>query len=68
MSILIGQLYSYHSPIVALGATGAGTDLGAETDADIGLGASDDNGEGDGTGSSRIAPPEGETPSRGDPV
>ena len=53
-------------PVVASGAAGAGEDIGADTDADVGVGTSEDYGENDGTGSSGVALPEDETPPRGD--
>ena len=49
-------------PVVAFDATGAGENVGADTDADVGVGASDGGGEDDGTGSSCVTPPEGEIP------
>ena len=52
-------------PVVAFGVTGAGEDVGADADADVSLGASDNDRENDGTIFSGIAPPEGETPPRG---
>ncbi|CAM9890718.1 unnamed protein product, partial [Ascophyllum nodosum] len=52
--------------VVAFGATGAEEDVGVDGDADFGVGTSDDDGENDRTGSSRVAPQESETPPRGD--
>ena len=52
-------------PVVASGAAGAGADVGADANGNVGVGASDDDGESYGTGSSGVAPPEGEAPLRG---
>ena len=49
-------------PAVAFGAAGAGAYIGVDVD----VGASYDGGENDRTGSSGVAPPEGETLPRGD--
>ena len=48
-------------PAVAFGTTSAAANSGVDADADVDMGASDENGENDGTGSSGIAHPEGET-------
>ena len=53
-------------PVVAFGAAGAGADVGADADADDRMSASDDDGENNGADSLGVAPPEGETPPRGD--
>ena len=41
-------------------------DVCADTHGDVGVGASDDNGENDGTGSSGVDPPQGEIYPRSD--
>ena len=53
-------------PVDAFVVAGAGADVGVYTNANFGVGVSDDDGENDGTGSSGVACPEGETPPRGD--
>ena len=53
-------------PAVAFGAADAGADVDTDADADFSVGANHDDGENDGTGSSGVALPEGETPPRGD--
>ena len=53
-------------PVVALGATSAGTIVGSDADADVYIGSSDNNDGNDVTGSSGIASLEGETRPRGD--
>ena len=53
-------------PVVGFGAAGAEEGAGMDADADVDVGVSDGDGEDNGTGSSGVAPPDGETSPRGD--